>query len=125
MKFTLDGAGGARYIAAYRHGAVRIGEREYAHSLIISPTQLLEWPRYAVADLTIEHLEDALQQQPDIIVLGTGSRLQFPPFALQASLSAQRIGLEVMDTGAACRTYNVLLSEDRRVAAALMIEAAD
>jgi uncharacterized protein len=125
MKFTLEAGRGTHYIAGYRDGAVRIGQREYAHSVIVTAEQLLEWPAAVVRDLTIEHLDGALQQQPDIIVLGTGTRLVFPPLALQAALSAQGIGLEVMDTGAACRTYNVLLSEDRRVAAALRIETAD
>jgi uncharacterized protein len=125
MKFTLEAGRGAYYIAAYRDGAVRIGQREFAHSVIVTADQLLEWPATLIHDLTIEHLSGALQQQPDIIVLGTGTRLIFPPLSLQAALSGQGVGLEVMDTGAACRTYNVLLSEDRRVAAALKIETAD
>ncbi|MDH3713369.1 MAG: Mth938-like domain-containing protein [Gammaproteobacteria bacterium] len=125
MKFTLEAGRGAYYITAYRDGAVRIGQQEFAHSVIVTAGQLLEWPVTLIHDLTIEHLGGALQLQPDIIVLGTGSRLVFPPLALQAALAALRVGLEVMDTAAACRTYNVLLSEDRRVAAALMIEASD
>ena len=125
MKFTLDAGRGAYFIAAYREGAVRIGEQEYLRSVIVTPEQLLEWSATSIRELTIEHLRDALRQQPDILVLGTGNRLVFPPLRLQAALSGRRIGLEVMDTAAACRTYNVLLSEDRRVAAALMIQPAD
>ena len=125
MKFTLDAGGGVHYIAAYREGAVRIGEQEYLRSLIVTRERLVEWSVSSVGELSVEHFHDALQHQPDILVLGTGNRLEFPPLALQAALSAKRIGLEVMDTGAACRTYNVLLSEDRRVAAALMIMPAD
>ncbi len=124
MKFTLDKSGGAHYIAAYREGAVRIGNREFGHSLILSAEHLLRWPVAAVHDLTLEHLERALQGQPEIIVLGTGSEHVFPPLALQAAVSARGIGLEIMHTAAACRTYNVLLSEDRRVVAALIIQPA-
>ena len=125
MKFTLDAGGSANYIAAYRAGAVRIGEQEYQHSLIVTPERLLQWTVSSSSELTLAHLADALQPQPDILVLGTGPRLEFPPLALQAALSGQRIGLEIMDTAAACRTYNVLLSENRRVAAALIVSSAD
>ncbi len=122
MKFTLDGGRGAHYIAAYREGAVRIGEREYAHSVILTAELLLEWPVASARELSLAQLDDALQQQPEILVLGTGAEHVFPPLALQAALSGRGIGLEVMHTAAACRTYNVLLSEDRRVAAALVIQ---
>lgn len=125
MKFTLDAGGNANYIAAYRAGAVRIGEREYQHSLIVTPKRLLHWSVGSSSGLTLADLADALQPEPDILVLGTGPRLEFPPLALQAALSGQRVGLEIMNTAAACRTYNVLLSENRRVAAALIVSPAD
>ena len=124
MKFTLDASRSAHYITAYREGLVRIGQREFTQSVIVSADELLEWPVTEIDELAFEALAGALQQQPDIIVLGTGARLIFPPLPLQARLSAQRIGLEVMDTAAACRTYNVLVSEDRRVAAALIVRSA-
>lgn len=90
-------------------------------SFIISPHRLLpDWAPRVVSDLTQQHLAEALALEPELVILGTGSRLQFPAPQVGAALIAQQIGLEVMDTAAACRTYNILVAEGRQVVAALM-----
>jgi uncharacterized protein len=75
-----------------------------------------------MGEFTAADLEPAIALLPDVLLIGTGAKQVFPDPAVVAALHVARIGFEIMDTGAACRTYNVLLGEDRRVAAALMIE---
>lgn len=123
MKFTVDRPGGAHVVRGYAPGLLRIGEREIASSVIVSAATLIEpWRPRCVLELTAGDLEPVIALSPEVLLLGTGPKQVFPDFALFAALRAARIGFEIMDTGAACRTYNVLVGEDRRVAAALMIE---
>ncbi len=94
-------------------------------SVVVTPQRLLTgWPPQRLDDLSAAHLEQLLELEPELILLGTGRRLRFPPAAVTAPLLQRGIGVEVMDTAAACRTYNFLMADGRRVAAALlMIEA--
>jgi uncharacterized protein len=109
-------------VRGYAPGQLRIGERELARSVIVSATTLIEdWRPQRIDELTALDLEAALALRPQVLLLGSGARQVFPPPALLAQLYAARIGFEVMDTGAACRTYNVLVGEGRDVAAALII----
>lgn len=122
MKLTLHSDPAGNAIRACQPGEIRIGERTYTRSLVVSATALIEdWPPRAVSQIRAAHLDDVLALQPEILLLGTGARLEFPPAQLLQSIQHAGIGVEVMDTAAACRTFNVLLSEDRRVAAALII----
>ena len=90
-------------------------------SLIISPRHLIrDWPPAEVDSLQEEHLDALVELQPELVLLGTGSRLQFPEAGILASLHNQQIGVEVMDTAAACRTYNILMTEGRFVVAGLI-----
>jgi uncharacterized protein len=122
MKFTRELPANINLVRSYDAGAVRIGDRVLHGSCLFSANELLaEWPPRAVADITVDHLATAFAWQPEIILLGTGIRQVFPARELYAAILARGIGFEVMDTGAACRTYNVLVGEDRRVAAALIL----
>jgi uncharacterized protein len=122
MKFNLDRPGTPNVVRGYAPGQLRIGEREFARSVIVSATTLIEdWRPQHVDELTALDLEPALALKPQVLLLGSGARQVFPSPALLAQLYAARIGFEVMDTGAACRTYNVLVGEGRDVAAALII----
>lgn len=127
MKMSLDTGTASYRIKAYAEGSITINETAYTGDLIVMPEHLVEsWESAPVADLEPAHFEVLKQHEPEIVLLGTGRCQRFPSARLLAELGRQGIGLEVMDTAAACRTYNVLMSEDRRVAAALMmIEAAD
>jgi uncharacterized protein len=122
MKFTLDRPATLHVVRAYEPGLIRIGERELTRSVIVSADRLIDdWRPQHVGELTAADLDPALALRPDVLLLGSGARQVFPAPELLAQLHAARIGLEVMDTGAACRTYNVLVAEGRAVAAALII----
>jgi uncharacterized protein len=110
----------AHLIRAYEAGRIRVGERWLAGNVIVSPEQIIEdWRPAAAAELTLADLEPALALQPEIVLLGTGEQMLLPDIDLMAALAARSIGLEIMSTPAACRTFNVLVHEQRRVVAAL------
>lgn len=122
MQFTRDLRLDINLIRSHEAGALVIGDQTYTSNLILSPGQIM--PDWAVAStelLTIEQLEDALAMKPGILLLGTGAVQTFPDPKLMASVMGLGIGLEVMNTAAACRTYNILASENRPVVAALII----
>ena len=122
MKLQAERPQGQNAITAYGPGFVTINAQTYRHSLIVGHDRLLpDWPITDIADLTSEHLVN-LNQNCDVILLGTGAKQRFPQRPVLQPLQAKRIGVEVMDTAAACRTYNVLLAEGRAVVAALIIE---
>ena len=122
MKFTLDRPGTLHVVRGYTPGRLRIGEQEYARSVIVSAARLIaDWRPQHIGELTAADLEPALALKPQVLLLGSGTRQVFPSPELLAQLYAARIGFEVMDTAAACRTYNVLVGEGREVAAALII----
>jgi uncharacterized protein len=129
MKFQPDTLAGTNVIGRQESGCVWVGATAYAHSLLV-PWQgsVVAWPVAAVDDLMQAHFDSIAQmpadQRPEVVIFGSGQRLRFVPPALLRGLMAARIGVETMDTGAACRTYNVLAAEGRRVLAALLIEAA-
>ncbi|NHA15272.1 Mth938-like domain-containing protein [Thioalkalivibrio sp. XN279] len=122
MRLTLDSRPGANLVTRIGPAGIQVGEDVLDASFIISPGELLR--RWAVSDaatLDLAALAPALALEPEILVLGTGARIQFPARALFAELAAKGIGLEVMDTAAACRTYNVLAGEERAVVAAIIL----
>ena len=121
MKIQLDTAANQNRIRHYGAGSITVNQAAYAVSIVVLPEQVVEWPPQRFADLSAGHFELLRALNPEVVLLGTGSRLQFPAPALTRSLAQSGIGLEVMDTGAACRTYNVLAGEGRRVAAALLM----
>ena len=122
MKFTLDRPPTPHLVRGYSPGLLRVGERELTRSIIVAADTLLEdWRPQHIGELTAADLEPALALRPEVLLLGTGARQVFPPHELLGRLYAARIGIEVMDTGAACRTFNVLVGEGRAVAAALII----
>ena len=86
------------------------------------PDRLItDWTPVNTDDLTADHFEELIEFEPEVVILGTGEHLHFPHPSVTAELLTQGIGVEVMDTSAACRTYNVLLSEGRQVVAALLL----
>ncbi len=91
-------------------------------SLIITPDRLItDWPPGDLSELAAHHLEPIVALEPELVLLGVGRRLRFPEPALVAPLANRGIGVEFMDSAAACRTYNLLAADDRRVAAAILI----
>jgi uncharacterized protein len=122
MKFTREVPANIQLVRSHSPTEIRLGDRALHASCLFNATELVEnWPPKSVAMLTPEHLEAAFAWQPEIILLGTGERQQFPARALYAAALSRGIGFEVMDTGAACRTFNVLVGESRRVAAGIIL----
>jgi uncharacterized protein len=123
MRFAQDQLPNQNSIRAYEQGRIQVNEQIIDHHVVVTPERLIhDWaPGYA--ELLPAHLEALRELEPEILLLGTGARLRFPEPACMAVFLQQGIGVEVMDTAAACRTYNILLGEGRRVVAALfMIE---
>lgn len=122
MKLSLDNNEQQYRIDAYTVDSVRVGGRDYGDSLIVTPEKVFpDWQPAPVKELLLEDMEQVISLGLQVLLLGTGRNLQFPPPPLMAGLAARGIGLEVMDTAAACRTYNILAGEGRRVGAALII----
>jgi uncharacterized protein len=113
---------GRQLIQAYGNGTFRVSGRAYQGSVLVFPDETRAWPIGSVAAIDPDALGPVLARQGslDLLLLGAGPVLVRPAPEIARSLRAAGIALEVMDTGAACRTYNVLLAEDRRVAAALI-----
>lgn len=113
---------GRNLIQGYGGGQFRVGGETLQGSRIVFPDRTAPWPIGAAQDVTLESLHEVTAAAPDIRILlvGCGRHFRPPPRALAAALRARKISLEWMDTGAACRTFNVLLLEDREVAAALI-----
>ncbi|MBK1693266.1 hypothetical protein CKO09_00725 [Chromatium weissei] len=120
MKFSEANHTDGHLIEAYDARSVVIGTQRYSQGLIVTPTQIIAPWSVQPANLTEKHIDELLTLKPLIIILGTGSRQEFPDLKLYFAVMERGVGFEVMDTGAACRTYNILVSEGRRVVAALM-----
>lgn len=121
MKFQLTLAEGKLLVTAYGSGWIEINRERHETSLILTPDQVAPWAAQSVETLDAVHFEAVTGLAPEVLLIGTGERLRFPPPALLRPLIEAGIGYEVMDTGAACRTYNILMSDDRKVVAALII----
>ena len=125
LKFHLTQPEGLNLFTGYGDDYVLInGERYEQRSLLVTPDAILhDWQVSDFAALQPQHFESFIAQQPEIALLGTGNRLQFPHPRITAALANAGIGLEVMDTKAACRTYNILVAEGRRVVVGIMLTA--
>ena len=123
MKLHADTYSGQNTVTAYGSGFVAINGRRYERSLVVTPDSLdPEWPAATLDELRAEHLTPLAASGCDVVLLGTGARQRFPSPAILRPMIEARIGVEVMDTAAACRTYNVLMAEGRKVVAVLMVE---
>jgi uncharacterized protein len=113
---------GRQVIESYGDGRFRVSGVAIEGSLLVLPTATYPWAAAGLSDLTLEALTPVLAADPpvEILLVGCGKRLLPLPAAFKASLRERGIGADPMDTGAACRTYNVLMAEGRRVAAALL-----
>ncbi len=122
MKLHLASFAHQNIFTGYGEGYVLINQIRHEKSLIVLPDHLIEdWPIASVSQLEFQHFEKILPLMPEIIILGTGIKHQFPNQTLLFQLTKSGVGIEIMDTKACCRTYNILVEEGRRVAAALLI----
>lgn len=123
MKLHLDNPASRNLITGYGAGYVAINHRHFETSLIVLPDRIVEPWGIGGFDALSEDDFDALRAlAPEILLLGTGNRQRFPAPSLLRPLIEARIGCEVMDLPAACRTFNILMTEGRLVAAALLID---
>jgi len=120
VKFHVTSHAGLNAFSAYGEGFVRVGERRYERNLIVTPERVLDWEAVSFEALTEADFAPLLDLGADILLLGTGAKQRFPHPRLTRALAARRIGVEAMDLQAACRTFNILVAEERRVAAALL-----
>ena len=122
MKFQPDSLAGTNTISRHEPGAVWVNGLRWANSLLVPwRGDVLTWPLDALNALAPGHFEQVLALKPELVIFGSGRRLSFVAPALYRCLIDARIGVETMDTAAACRTYNVLASEGRSVVAALLV----
>jgi uncharacterized protein len=119
---NLDNNHSAYQIRAYKPGTIQVNDQVYTRSIIVSAHELMDnWPPQTITELKQEHLNIILTLSPALLLIGTGESLVFPEIEIYGELINHDIGIEVMDTAAACRTFNALTSEDRNVVAALLI----
>lgn len=125
MKLQPDKSN-APTINAYGPGWVEVNGLQHTQSVVVSSLEGLPtwtWQHHTFAQLNAQAFESLAKDGVELVILGCGKRLQFPEASLMTPLIAKGIGLECMDTAAACRTYNILASEGRKVLAALLIES--
>ena len=120
MKLHVSGPVRYNTITGYGEGYVQVNGQRHESSLIVLPDQVLPWDATAFDALSPEHFSSLKELRAEILLLGTGPKQRFPHPRLTAPLAAAGIGVEVMDLKAACRTYNILVAEERKVAAALL-----
>ncbi|MEM7280926.1 MAG: MTH938/NDUFAF3 family protein [Pseudomonadota bacterium] len=121
MQFNLDQDDTIVLVRGYEPGCIFLRDETLRHSAIVTSTQARPWDATVVADLSENHFAAVLELRPEIVLLGSGLKLEFPSQAVMATVLSQGIGFEIMDTAAACRTYNILAMEGRNVAAALLV----
>lgn len=124
MKLHQDLSGGLNTITGYGTGYVEINlEQQHTASIVVLPNiPVIAWPVSSFEALTPKLFEMLLVFRPEVVVFGSGEHLRFAHSELTAPLTIQHIGVETMDFKAACRTYNILMAEGRKVVAALLIE---
>ncbi len=122
MKFAQDHINSPYLIEAFEAGSIRVGGRNYAHNLLLMPGQSkTRWTLHSIAQLDAKEVGRLASLEPDIILIGSGEKQVFPHPKTFAPLMQAGIGYEIMPTHSACRTFNILLAEDRRVLAALIV----
>jgi len=122
MKFTLDARTDVNLIRGYSPGAVRVGNRIVSrHCIVTADALITDWDAPSPAELSTEHLAPVFDLKPELVLLGTGDTQRFPSPQIREAFAARGIAIEAMDLGAACRTYNILVQEERRVVALLFV----
>ena len=122
MKFAQDSQEDGYVITAYDENCVSVNGKSFTQSLVVTSTRLNEnWNIADIKLLSSSHIEEILSFRPELVIIGTGNRLVFPEIEIYSGIIKHGIGVDFMDTGAACRTYNILMSEGRDVVAGLIL----
>lgn len=123
MKLHIANSAEINLITAYGNDFVAVKHEKYEKSIVVLPdTIITDWTTSKTSDLTESDMARLLALDTEVVFLGTGNQFRFPDRSLLKSFAAARIGLEIMDLKAACRTYNILAAEGRKVAAALLFD---
>lgn len=124
MKFAEADPTEGYFITSYDENTLQVNGKNFSSSLIISSRELkTDWSAQSIETLCTEHFKPIIELNPELVIIGTGNKLVFPPLETYAELIKLGVGVEIMDTGAACRTYNVLISEGRHVVCGLILQA--
>ncbi|HYA20544.1 MAG TPA: Mth938-like domain-containing protein [Burkholderiales bacterium] len=121
MKLHLAASTTENRFTGYGRGYVMVNNVRHEKNIVVLPERVMQWNVAEFGTLSMRDFEDLAKLAPEIVLLGTGSSLRFPHPTLSQALAKARIGLEVMNTPAACRTYNILMAEGRKVVAALLV----
>lgn len=122
MKLHLTTGEGQHLFSGHGPGYVAVNRVRYETSVVVTPSSVTEWTVSDFDALSAADFAFVLALKPEVVIFGTGRVIRFPERALAFALAAAGIGLEVMDSGAACRTYNILAAEGRKVAAAILVD---
>lgn len=126
MQLIHDRAEGYFFVRATRPHSVVVLDRELNESFLLAPDRVVErWPASSIAAIDAAAISAILELEPEVVILGSGPRQEFPDPAVLAPFLRQGIGIEVMDNAAAGRTYNLLAAEGRRVVGAFLLPASD
>ena len=121
MELTLDHPGDSLFIRSVSDQGIRVEDTMYRQPIIVSAAELItEWPATSAEGFTEALLQPIIDLQPEIVLIGTGRKQVFLPPELMMFFYRREVGFEVMTTAAACRTFNVLISEARNAVAALL-----
>jgi uncharacterized protein len=122
MKLHLARASGSNLFTGYGPGYVTVNNVRHERHLVVMADRLIEWEIAGFESFSAPVFERLLAHDPELVIIGTGAALRFPEPAVLRPLAAAAMGTEIMDSRAACRTYNILTAEGRRVLAALLVE---
>jgi uncharacterized protein len=120
MKLHLEQVTGLHLFSGYGTGFVAVNHVRYEKCVVVSPQAVIDWQVSGFDALTAADFGFIERLRPEIVILGTGAAQRFPPPTLARALAATGVGVEIMDSQAACRTYNILAAEGRRVVAAIL-----
>lgn len=122
MKFAQEDQDEGYVITGYESDSISINGKTFSQSLIITSTELNEnWGVDRIESLQASHIDQILSFKPELVIIGTGEKLIFPAIEVYSGIIQQGIGVDFMDTGAACRTYTILMSEGRGVVAGIIL----
>ncbi|MCK5002645.1 MAG: Mth938-like domain-containing protein [Gammaproteobacteria bacterium] len=124
MKFAEADPNEGYFISSYDENTLQVNGKNFNSSLIIASKQLkTDWSPRSIETLKADDFTAIIQLKPELVIIGTGNKLTFPPVETYAELIKLGVGVEFMDTGAACRTYNILTGEGRHVVCGLILSA--
>jgi uncharacterized protein len=122
VKFAETDLNEGYFITGYDENSIQVNGKDFNSSLIVANNTLkTDWPPRSIDDLNTENFTTIIELKPELVIIGTGNKLIFPPVETYAKLIKLGIGVEIMDTGAACRTYNILSGEGRHVVCGLIL----